>query len=396
MAEARLRVSLTEEQVSCFRDRRAHLAGPGAASAAEAARAILGAQAQQEGPALFALSLRTKGRPTASALRAQLLDASGRRLVRTWGQRDTLHVFDPADWRIVVSARREWPQSGRRGALPSEPDLAAIRSLFEQASGPLFRSELFAAIPQQFVDEVADHPGVAASGSSAVRFAAARLVWRLALAGDICFAEKRGSKQSYVHRRLWFPDLEWLLEAPEVSATGLARRYLAVHGPASAADLAHFFGSGTNAARSWLEHLSPELVEIDCEARQGLFALREDLDALTETPPGGVSGWPVRLLPKWDTHLMRHADKSWLLPDEDERRLVWRKAADISATVVARGRIVAIWTYRATKKRVLVTVTPLGAWRKTHLPGVKREATALADFLEVPAVEVVAAERSPA
>ena len=218
MAEARLRVSLTEEQVSCFRDRRSHLAGPGAASAAEAARAILGAQAQQEGPALFALSLRTKGRPTASVLRAQLLDASGRRLVRTWGQRDTLHVFDPADWRIVVSARREWPQSGRRGALPSEPDLAAIRSLFEQASGPLFRSDLFAAIPQQFVDEVADHPGVAASGSSAIRFAAARLVWRLALAGDICFAEKRGSKQSYVHRRLWFPDLEWLREAPEVCA----------------------------------------------------------------------------------------------------------------------------------------------------------------------------------
>ena len=92
---------------------------------------------------------------------------------------------------------------------------------------------------------------------------------------------------------------------------------------------------------------------------------------------------------------MRHADKSWLLPDKDERRLVWRKAADISATVVARGRIVAVWTYRATKKRVLVTVTPLDAWRGKHLTGVKREAIALANFLEVPAVEVVAAERSP-
>ncbi len=389
MAASSSRVALTGEQVHYFRDRRAHLAGPGASSAGAAARSILGAQAQQEGPALFALSRRTRGRPPASELRKQLLDAKSRRLVRTWGQRDTLHIFDPPDWPVVVAARRQWPQSGRRGALPSEPDLEAIRSLFERASGPLFRSELFEAIPRRFVDEVARHPGVAASGGSAARFAAARLVWRLALAGDICFAEKRGAEQGYVHRRLWFPDLAWHEEDSMVAATGLARRYLGVHGPASTADLSHFFGSGMSAARSWLERLSSDLVEIECGERRGLFALRDDLKALTEIPPKGLTGWPITLLPKWDTHLMRHRDKSWLLPDESERKLVWRKAGDISATVVTRGRIVATWTHRAAKKRVRMTVTPLSAWRKKHLAGVKREATAFAGFLELPDVEVV-------
>ncbi|MCP4205111.1 MAG: winged helix DNA-binding domain-containing protein [bacterium] len=388
MAASSGHVALTEERVHYSRDRRSHLIGPGASSAAAAARSILGAQAQQEGPALFALSRRTRGRPPASELREQLLDARSRRLIRTWGQRDTLHVFDPPDWPVVVAARREWPQSGRRGALPSEPDLDAIRSLFERASGPLFRSELFEAIPKRFVDEVARHPGVAASGGSAVRFAAARLVWRLALAGDICFAEKRGAEQSYVHRRLWFPDLAWHEDDPTVAATGLARRYLGVHGPASAADLAHFFGSGVNAARSWLDRLSPELVEVECGERRGLFALRDDLKALTERPPKGLTGWPVTLLPKWDTHLMRHRDKSWLMPDESERKLVWRKAGDISATAVARGRIVATWTHRVTKRRVKVTVTPLSAWRKQHLGGIKREAAAFAAFLEVPELEL--------
>ena len=116
--------------------------------------------------------------------------------------------------------------------------------------------------------------------------------------------------------------------------------------------------------------------------------MREDLKALTETPPRGASGWPVRLLPKWDTHLMRHADKSWLMPNLEERPLVWRKAGDISATVVARGRIVAIWSYKTTKKQATVSVTPLSAWRKKHLFGVEREAAALADFLGVPGFEV--------
>jgi hypothetical protein len=99
-------VEVSEDQVLHFRARRGHLAGPGAANATAAARAILGAQAQQIPPALLALSMRTRGRPSAEALRAQLF-GSGRRLVRTWGQRDTLHVCDPA---ADMGCRRRGPR----------------------------------------------------------------------------------------------------------------------------------------------------------------------------------------------------------------------------------------------------------------------------------------------
>ena len=98
-------IELTEDQVLYFRARRGHLAGPGAPSAVAAARAILGAQAQQLPPALLALSLRTKGRPPARTLEKQLMK-SPRTLVRTWGQRDTLHLYDAdVDWAMVVAAR---------------------------------------------------------------------------------------------------------------------------------------------------------------------------------------------------------------------------------------------------------------------------------------------------
>ena len=380
---------LFEEGILFFRDRRTHVSGPGAIDAATAARAILGAQAQQEGPGLLALSLRTKGRPTRACLRRLLFGEAPRRLVRTWGQRDTLHIYDPEDWPRVVAARGEWPQSGRRGAMPSEPDASATRRIFESADRPLFRRDLFGRIPQRFIDEVARNPGVAATGSSAERFAASRLIWRLALAGDICFAEKQGTEQSYVHRDLWFPDLSWVgAGSPVEAATDLARRYLAAHGPATAADLAHFFGSRMSCALAWLERLSSETTEVGSGSHKGLFALKKDIGELERAAPRGLSGWPVRLLPKWDTHLMRHADKGWLMPAVDERPLVWRKAGDISATVVARGRVVATWSHKSTKKRVAVRVSPLSGWRKTHLPGVRREAAALAGYLDVPSWEV--------
>jgi hypothetical protein len=90
----------TEEQVLYFRGRRGLLAGPGADDPVVTARSLLGAQAQQPGPGMLALSQRTKGRPGVAAIRA-LLSRKGRRaprLVRAWGQRETLHIYDPRDW----------------------------------------------------------------------------------------------------------------------------------------------------------------------------------------------------------------------------------------------------------------------------------------------------------
>ena len=61
-------VEISEEQALAFRARRHHLWGPGAAGPAAAARAVVGIQAQQLPPALWALSMRTAGRPTAAGL----------------------------------------------------------------------------------------------------------------------------------------------------------------------------------------------------------------------------------------------------------------------------------------------------------------------------------------
>jgi hypothetical protein len=66
------KLELEEESVLWFRARRTLLAGGGAPDAVSAARTVLGAQSQQLGPSLHALSLRTSTRPSAEELAAHL------------------------------------------------------------------------------------------------------------------------------------------------------------------------------------------------------------------------------------------------------------------------------------------------------------------------------------
>lgn len=378
-------LALEEDRVRWFRARRSGLADAPHEDAVAAARAVIGAQAQQPFPAFHGLSLRSRDRPTSSRVQSMLLE--DRVLIRTWGQRDTLHLYTPEDWPLVVAARNLWPRSGRKGAMPGDEELGIARRAFTEADGPLFRRDLFDLIPQRFVDEAGEHPGVT---GSAVRFAATRLIWCLAMEGLLCFAHRDGSEQAYCHRRHWLPDLDWP-EEPDPSATArrLARRYLAVHGPATAHDLAHFFGANVTTARLWLRELEGETVAATCGPRTGLVLLADDADAVRTLAPDPGDG-PVTLLPQWDAHLMRHRDKTWLLPDLSEAPHVWAAGGVVRPTVLLGGRIVATWSHRTTSRALKVEITPLSGWKQELLEDVHRRGEELATHLGVDDVEIAA------
>ena len=375
-------IRVDEEQVLYFRARRGHVAGPGAANAVAAARAVFGAQAQQPGPGMLALSQRTRGRPTAEALRKQLLET--RRLVRTWGQRETLHIYDPADWAALAAARAEWAPAGRRGPMPTAKMLDRALGLFEQV-GTTTRTDLLGVAPKSYERALLkEHGKYIKTATEARRFAAGRLIWCLSMRGDVCIADKIGTEQAYAARTVWFPDLKWPEGDARSAATELTRRYLSCNGPATTKDVAHFFGARMREANCWIEALQAEgeLEGVVCGNRKRLVILRKDLSALQRRPPRAQAPWPVRLLPQWDTYLMGHADKSWTVPDAGERKLVWRGQAVVAAGVIARGRVVAEWQHETKRNRLQVTLTPLSGWSKSkHMAGVHREARCVAAHL---------------
>ncbi|MBZ0268130.1 winged helix DNA-binding domain-containing protein, partial [bacterium] len=174
--------------------------------------------------------------------------------------------------------------------------------------------------------------------------------------------------------------------AAEASAAAarLASRYLATYGPATPADVAHFFGARVSSAREWLALLAKEtpLLEVHCGDRRQLVAHAEDRKDLCAEPPRATSAWPPRLLPLWDCLLMGHADKTWTAPDEAVRKAVWRKAAFVAAVVLHRGRVVATWSHTKKGRRLAVTVETLPPWKAAVAAAVKREAQAVAAHLE--------------
>ena len=376
---------VTEDQVRYFRARRGHLVGDGAASVAVAAKSILGAQSQQVPPSLFALSQRTAGRPTAEDVRRAIYGES-RTLVRAWGQRDTIHLYGAkAHWNLVAAADMLWSPGGRGGPMPTDAiirkGITAINKL-----GQATRADFLGIPTAAYVKAVGDRAKLAQT--EAKRFAAGRVLWRLVHGGHACIAEKVKTEQAYASRDRWFPELAWPETDPTDAAIELMRDYLAVYGPATPHDIAHFFGAKVTLVRQWIDAIESELTTLRCEHRENLLLLSKDLSVLRQKPPS-VAAWPVRFLPLWESMLMGHADKSWTVPNENERKEVWRKAAMVSAVVIDRGVVVARWTHKATKKTVKVQIEPLSRWRKTkHIKGTKLEAQTLAAHLEVPNLEV--------
>ncbi len=390
-------LALSEEQVLYFRARRLHLAGSGAESPRAAARAMLGGQSQQLGPSLLALALRTRGRPRVGEIAAMLM-GEPRSLVRAWGQRETLHLYDPeAHWAKVVAARAEWAPGGRRGPMPPEEAVDRAYEAVDQL-GEATRSDLMELVPANYLAEVEPFvEGFSSVAGAPLRFAAGRLIWCLALRGQICHAGKKGQEQAYALRRDWFAGLPWpsVPIDPLEAAADLTRDYLSAYGPATTTDIAHFFGARVREAKGWVKALQAEgaLLSIACGDRKGLLALAGDGDALRKEPPAssraGGGGWPPRLLPLWDAYWMGHKDKSWTVPEEADRKRIWRKAGVVAAVLVARGRAVAIWSQKIKKGRLYLQVEPLSGWRVSkHRPALLREVKELARQLDLKMGEV--------
>lgn len=387
---------LTEDQILYFRARRGHLAGPGAPSIEAAARDMLGAQAQQIAPALLALSQRTAGRPTAAEIHARITDAP-RTLVRTWGQRGTLHLYDAAaDWSDVNIVRDRWSPGGRRGAMPPTATVNKVRKLLDNTDEAWTRANLEGMIPPKYMKEVEQHlVANRMPAEQAFRFAAGRVLWCIALNGDACLGHKIGAEQTYLSRKKWFPDLPWAARPTgkkaeaEIFRIGveMSRRYLALYGPATPKDVAHFFAAKVSEARTWIAELeaADELIDVECGDRKHLLALAADCDDLHAKPPQSMSEWPIRLLPLWDAMMMGHADKSWTVPNDADRKRIWRAGAYVAATIIDRGRVVGIWKHKAQGKKLKVEIEPLSGWKKSrHEAASKRELKSVAAHLEIP------------
>ena len=289
--------------------------------------------------------------------------------------RGTLHMLAAADVRWVVELigphvdrtyRRRREQLGldedtcRRG-------LAAIEAVLS-GSRPLTRAELMAAIATEgvVIDPTDQAP--------------AHLVVHAATRGVVCRGPEVGRDEpTYVLLDEWVPSGP-VLDRDDALAL-LARRYLAGHGPAAAADLAAWSGLPVPDARLAFALVAEELVEVD-SAGVPMAAL-----AATDLEPPDV---PPRLLGRFDEYLLGYRGRDLILDRTYAKRIL--EGGMIQAAVVVGGRIVGTWrlerrgAVRVVEVRPFTTI-PRGCWRD-----LRREAVDIGRFLGMDvAMEVILA-----
>ncbi len=371
---------VTAEQVRWFRLRRSGLVEP-FGTPEETARELAGVQAQILPASMLALWNRSAtGAETDVAVAARLFEA--RTLLRLWGQRHTLHLYDSADWPVFHAAfadRRTWWE--RDAERDPAVEITEFREGIARAAallrerGTLSRKELRAAGVQMPEGLFSPWGGVFAE---------------LVRIGEACHARWDGGEARYAHRSHWLPGLDWVPPTAAQANVELARRYFRGYGPATVADFAYWRGGVAGPGRAAVEALGGELAEVETtEDSAGRWLVRqEDLEDLFAQPPEREA-WPVRMLGRFDPLLLAHRVKDWVVPAKAYDR-VWRPAGHIEATVLEHGQAVATWRYdRIGTGQLAIRVFPFRAPLPRHVgKEIRRQAKEVARFFGLKLSEV--------
>jgi hypothetical protein len=386
-------------EVKRLRARRAAaqlLAGPRESTPTAIVSRLLAVQAQDLRSARLALRARGRGFTAAGVERALTVERS---LVVGWLCRGTLHLVLREDyaWLLGLTAPRRAAGSRRRLGQEgvSEDEAGRAVAIVERAltaEGPLGRPEL--------AERIAAH-GIRTEGQ-----ATPHLLGLAAARGVAVLGPVRDGRQ------LFAPARDWLGEEPLPHLTGsdrdaalaeLARRYLAGHGPATAADLATWAGLPLRDARAGLSTIAPELAEPGgdlVELAGGGGGPGRPAGGGGPGPPAGGGGpgppaggggrpdrlpegdlparllparllparllparllparlLPARLLPSFDPYLLGWEDRSFAVPSRHARR-VHPGGGILRAVATVDGVAAATWTARRRGDSLNVEVEP--------------------------------------
>lgn len=301
-------------------------------------------------------------------------------LVKMWCMRGTIHIIPSKDLPVYVNAlKRMWfEHHGRFMQTPEWPSLERTllpKILEALAEKPLRRKELDSRVRSLLEKGKKDFdPRVFSSWGGILKVTN--------YYGLTVFAEPCGKESCFARLDKWLPHVDLNEISEEQARTKLLLKYLHCYGPASAEDFACWSGLLTSEANGIIEANLNRLGEVCVENSKKLFwMLKEDFKAL-ETIDLQEEAAP-RLLPKFDSYLLGHKDRTRII-DEQFRQQVFRPVVgDIAATILVNGRIAGMWTYKKTKTKLSVILTPFRRLGKKTVAELERLVKGLGDFMDI-------------
>ena len=327
-------LEITSDQITYYRLRRSGLIDP-FDSPGTCARELAGMQAQIHTASGISLWNRTCGLDL-QRFEEKLYDS--RSLVKIWGQRGTLHVYDSGDWPLIIGSREGKPTWWERSIVRKGGDVEGFHTIVNRVreiagkDGIVSRSVL----REHDIDwDIGVDVDLLSSWGG--------IFAQLVAEGTLCHVRPRGGEGRFAHRDHWMPTLKWDPPTRGEANIELLRRFLHTFGPATIQDYAYWRYAPLSEAREGVDALGNEVAKVKYGGDE-LLILEEDLPDLFEDPPPRTK-WPVKLLYRFDPLLLGHKDKSWII-DIKHYDKVWITAGHINGTVMAGGRIQGTWNYK--------------------------------------------------
>lgn len=284
-------------------------------------------------------------------------------IIKLWGQRTTVHLYVPEDWRnlhAIYSPRRTWV---RKHCAELGVDLDG---LLERIDG-LGKSKRFIA-----KEELA-----MLMGDQAKKL----MTWggvliEASLLGQIYAVPERPSTRFYAHRK-WIDGMSldsWRDSVDEHAMDRFLFRYLACYGPATLADFKHWSGLPNYAFLEAFRRIEDGLERFDIGGKAYYYPA----GALDNNKRDVIP--QVKLLGKFDPLFVSFADKGWLADAKYEKE-IWRTAGHIEAVVLIDGEIRGTWRYVMKGETIRFTCYAFGRISVSDRKRISVEAERLAVFL---------------
>jgi hypothetical protein len=172
------------------------------------------------------------------------------------------------------------------------------------------------------------------------------------------------------------------LPVAAVASRRLVRSYLAGYGPATRADIVRFTELRKPELDAALAAIEP-LVRLTGEDGRELVDLPRAPRPRDTGPPA-----PPRLLPKWDSALLSHADRRRILPEALHARVINPANGDVAATYLLDGIVAGTWRVERQDDRAVIRLQPLRPGRDHDDPALEEEARRTAAFMEPDATKI--------
>jgi uncharacterized protein YcaQ len=301
-------------------------------------------------------------------------------LVKTWFMRGTLHVIPSEDLPVYNKALRgmwleqheptnhapDWPSMDERKKLIYPKILEALKQR------PLTRNELSAKVHQLLQDNSKHYQSFFSAWGGILK--------ETAYQGLTVHAQPCGRESCFARLDKWLPDIDLDTIDEDQAKERLCIKYLHGYGPASLQDFSTWSGLNVTDFKKAIVSVRSQLEEVEIDGVKGrFFMLREDLKTLDKINLDEKA--PVSLLPKFDSILLGHKDRTRIIEDVYTKYVFKPKVGDIAATVLVDGKVVGTWRQEKTRRVLAITVTLFEKIGKEDLKEIEEKARELSQFM---------------